>query len=347
MTRLVGFALDVSGSMEGSIQNVSGGAENRLDSIRRALDTLLAEAGRLAASAPNAASDESIEFFAYAFGLQIPDAPYGDLFCLLDSKEDFVDREEAERLRARYEERLRVDERGVAIELMGFEARRLLQMSRAKAENEVREAIEKKISVQVVNTRAAAEAARKDLTLNLGELTERWSTLRENVSMSNDFLGGATPMRAALEEVAQRFVREQESHLDADCTLFVVSDGDSTDGDPRKPGRRLAARGVKIISCFVSSRDVVDARRLYSKPGRHWPDGARAMFDIASVLPEASPEAEYLARTGWDIGSDSRRFWQIGKSRVRMFAQINQSELLSEFINVIVAPIEAEHGRRD
>jgi hypothetical protein len=57
------------------------------------------------------------------------------------------------------------------------------------------------------------------------------------------------------------------------------------------------------------------------------------MFNIASVLAVPGPEADYLTRKGW-------RATDGGK----MFAQINHSDLLSEFMNVVIAPIEAEHG---
>jgi len=57
------------------------------------------------------------------------------------------------------------------------------------------------------------------------------------------------------------------------------------------------------------------------------------MFDIASILPVPGPEADYLARIGWQTTAGAK-----------MFAQINQSDLLSEFMNVVIAPIEAEYG---
>jgi hypothetical protein len=59
------------------------------------------------------------------------------------------------------------------------------------------------------------------------------------------------------------------------------------------------------------------------------------MFDMASILPIPGPEADYLTRIGWEVTAGGR-----------MFAQINQSDLLSEFINVVIAPIEAEHGSK-
>jgi hypothetical protein len=217
---VIGFALDVSGSMEASIRNVSGGKESRLDSIRRALDTLLAEAERLTAVRSGDQPEAELYFFAYAFGLCMP-SEFGDLFRLLDCKDDLellssrgehkipiiyqdiVDRKAAELL-ASYEHRLKFDERGVAIEVMGSSAYSLLSMSRNEAELKLRRALEQHIRPQVA-TAVTAEVLKKDLTIPLSELTNRWMNLRDAVSMSNDVLGGQTPMAATLQEVAERF----------------------------------------------------------------------------------------------------------------------------------------------
>jgi hypothetical protein len=345
---VIGFALDVSGSMEASIQNVSGGKESRLDSIRRALDTLLAEAERLTAVRSGDQPEAELYFFAYAFGLRMP-SEFGDLFRLLDCKDDLellssrgehkipiiyqdiVDRKAAELL-ASYEHRLKFDERGVAIEVMGSSAYSLLSMSRNEAELKLRRALEQHIRPQVA-TAVTAEVLKKDLTIPLSELTNRWMNLRDAVSMSNDVLGGQTPMAATLQEVAERFKRERLVHPSADCILFIISDGEATDADPRAPAKMIAEVGVKIVSCFVSNQNIVEPRRLYAKPDRVWPNGPQAMFDIASILPVPGPEADYLARIGWQTTAGAK-----------MFAQINQSDLLSEFMNVVIAPIEAEYG---
>jgi hypothetical protein len=275
------------------------------------------------------------------------------LFRLLDSKDDLerlsshnngnvpvayrdIVERKARELQTLYEFRLKSDERGVAIEVMGSSARRLLSMSRREAEGELRRALTEHIREQVttaVMAEASKEVLKNDLTISLSELTDRWKTFRSGVSMSNDLLGGGTPMRATLEAITERFNRERLAHPNASCTLFLVSDGDSTDGDSRPPAEIMGKAGVKIVSRFVSQQNVVEPRRLYAKLDRAWPDGAEAMFDIASLLPVPGPEAEYLDRIGWQA-----------TPRGRMFAQINQSDLLSEFMNVVIAPIEAEHG---
>ena len=345
---LIGFALDVSGSMEASIQNASGGSESRLDSIKGALDTLLAEAERLTGTGIADESESQLYFFAYAFGLKIGNG-YGDLFRLLDCKHDLellssgrtdelsslvrdIVEGKAKKLQASYEPRLQYDERGVAIEVMGFSAHRLLSMSREQAERELRRALTDHIRARI-GPAVVTELLKKDLTVSLSELTNRWKSLRDGISMSNDVLGGSTPMTATLKEIAERFKRERANRANPSCTLFIVSDGAATDGDPRPVASMMAADGVRIVSCFVSEQNVIEPRRLYVQYDATWPEGARFMFEMASLLPVPGPEADYLARIGWKTVTDGR-----------MFAQINQSDLLSEFMNVVIAPIEAEHG---
>jgi hypothetical protein len=132
-------------------------------------------------------------------------------------------------------------------------------MSRDRAEWKLRRALEQHIRSQVGGA-AAAEILKSDLTISSSELTTRWKSLRRGISMSNDVLGGVTPMRATLQEVSERFKRERRGHPNANCTLFIASDGVTTDGDPEPPARVMAKAGVKIVSCFVSAHNVLEPR---------------------------------------------------------------------------------------
>jgi von Willebrand factor type A domain len=140
---------------------------------------------------------------------------------------------------------------------MGYSAHRLLSLSRDEAERELRRALAEHIRAKIVDD-LPAEMLKQDLTISLSELTQRWKDLSSGLSTSNDILGGNTPMRATFEAINERFERERLVHPNASCTLFVVSDGESTDGDPQPPARMMAEAGVKIVSCFVSAQNVVD-----------------------------------------------------------------------------------------
>jgi hypothetical protein len=54
------------------------------------------------------------------------------------------------------------------------------------------------------------------------------------------------------------------------------------------------------------------------------------MLNCASVIPTVSPIEEYLQSRRWHIEPDAR-----------LFAQVNQSEILAEFMGIITSPVAA------
>lgn len=349
----VGLALDVSGSMESSIANYAGGELARLDGLRNAVDLLLEEATRLAGLTE---SDDRIpiNIFVYAFGLQLP-AVNGacDLLRLIELAR--IAEPIALEMAQDYERRLRTNERDVAIELMGWQAMDLLKMSRADAEATLRARIKERVTKDAMKKIFARAAGRslKDLTLSAGSLMERWSSFRDSLSTDNDLLGGNTPMCACLSLIRERFARERERH--PDCSRFVlliVSDGEPTDGDPRPIAQQIAEAGVDIVSCFVAPQDVTGSKLLYNTPQRSWSGGAVAMFDIAAQASIVSPELRFLLERGWHVHEDpvglwaALRRWVWGRSQpeasARLFAQVNHSQHLQEFMQVILAPLRLE-----
>jgi hypothetical protein len=358
----VGFALDVSGSMEASIQNVGGKNLSRLEGLQKAMDALLAEATRLAPLLDVDDEEVRLRVFACVYGLKLPGVEVCDLFRLVDVLDSLAEdpglNATKQRLTAEYERRLRNDERAVAIEVMGSDAYSLLRMSRAKAEQVVRERIEQEVRKRLRNEGAQLVRTKLEdgmrqsgaVVLTLGELTRRWEVLRTGISGSNEFLGGSTPMRHCMEMIEVIFAREMslEPTLSR-FILFVASDGVSMDGDPREAAARLRRQGVQVISCFVSSTDIVQGKKIYSKKLSSWPSGAQTMFDIASRVSTEGAECRYLEGAGWKASERSGLlahlqglFGRKPQSSVKLFAQVNHSSVLDEFLRTVLAPLYAE-----
>jgi hypothetical protein len=128
---------------------------------------------------------------------------------------------------------------------------------------------------------------------------------------------------------------KKKTYLD-NPVLFILSDGEPTDTRSAQITRQageLKQEGVICISCYVTNKDIAQPRHLYGTPHSDWPEGTRLMFECASILPPKSPFESYLRENGWIIESDAR-----------LFTQINQSEILTEFLNVILSPIENPAG---
>ena len=93
---LVGFAIDVSGSMEESIRNNSDENVNRFDSFRDSLKQLSKEAKQAIKIRQKEGTSASIDVFAYAFGLK--DVDYCDLLTLVKLGAEITSDDKGEKL---------------------------------------------------------------------------------------------------------------------------------------------------------------------------------------------------------------------------------------------------------
>jgi hypothetical protein len=171
-------------------------------------------------------------------------------------------------------------------------------------------------------------------TVPLDQLTSHWLEYRAHVERLAPEMLGKTPMQEGFRVVRERFSNEYSSdHFTGRPVLFVLSDGDPTDATPDEVSRvayDTKGDGVIVVSCYVTSDDIAEPRRLYAAPREHWPQGARLMLDCASEVPPESSFANYLKEYNWTI-----------EPRGRLFTQINQSEVLSEFMSVVLSPLRA------
>jgi len=166
-------------------------------------------------------------------------------------------------------------------------------------------------------------------TIEITQLADNWMQYRQHVERLTPEMFGSTPMKTAFDVVQSHFKDESGASPEARI-LLVVSDGDP-DESPEviaATAEALKETGVLIVSCYVTDQDVTEPRTLYENPAPHWPNGARLMHACASEVPSGSPFEKYLREFKWTA-----------EARARLFTQINQSEVLSEFMNVVLSPL--------
>lgn len=170
-------------------------------------------------------------------------------------------------------------------------------------------------------------------TVSLDQLSENWSDYQSRVKDLAIEMFGSTPMGEGFRVVRERFSKELRTRSYSDSpVLFVLSDGEPTDAkadEILRQAETLKQEGVTIISCFVTNKNIAEPRRLYGEPRHDWPGEAKLMFGCSSTLPPESTFEEYMREYGWSLEENGR-----------LFTQINQSEILSEFLNVILSPVE-------
>jgi len=301
---LVGLAVDLSGSMSQSIKNKESECER---------------------------VETSLDLFAYGFGLR--DLDVCDLLSLMKVGKHVITKEEIEELKDRYAREMR--SRYSGYEGLGGIARQfglgdLVRQAegavRASAEAEIRRKIMLEVKRRIENQLDAVG----DTTLPVEEVAKLWDSSGETLGNAEELIFGMTPMKQALNLVVERFRQELTNRpKGTQAVLFILSDGEPTDGDPRLAAESLRAMGITVISCFVTDQDIADPRTLYSNPEPDWNNGARLMFDIASIVDDESDFARFLLKKGWTIGQDAK-----------LFVQINYSEVLEEFIRVVISPLE-------
>ncbi len=170
-------------------------------------------------------------------------------------------------------------------------------------------------------------------TVSIDQLAHQWDDYRRHVEGMAREMFGDTPMGEGFRLVLDRFRRELASgRFTGPPVLFVLSDGEPTDvSSPEvvETAQEIKKAGVLLVSCYVTDEDIVEARRIYGAAQKNWPDDARLMFECSSVIDAASSFYSYLREFRWTVENNGR-----------FFTQINQSEMLSEFMNAVLSPLK-------
>ena len=131
-------------------------------------------------------------------------------------------------------------------------------------------------------------------------------------------------MRAALS----RFTDPRVAAPGDQKVLFVLTDGQSTDGDPRLIAARCKESGISVYSCFVADTDVVASKHLFGQAQDNWTDPAAVMHDVASAVGPGNRTVQLLREYGWHADDGCK-----------LFAQVNHSEVLSQFTRSILRSV--------
>jgi hypothetical protein len=260
----------------------------------------------------------------YAFGLRA-NAGVGDLISIVRAAEQLDLAAEVEKRRIKYEaEATRAASQYSDLANLARSAGfgRLVDGATEAARAQVTE----KIAGEILELLLGRAREIGDSTVTADQLGRLWKS--EGAGHSFDeieaLIYGATPMTAAAVGIASRFKRMVLGQNGSEQRfLFVVSDGEPTDGDPRPAFADIRNGGVEIVSCFVTGADIADPRILWAKPQVGWSEGARLMFDISTPIDDRGAFARCLLSRGWEI-----------EAGAKLFVQVNHSTVLEEFIRI-------------
>ncbi|MFD0353533.1 CHAT domain-containing protein [Streptomyces sp. NPDC127110] len=310
---VIGVGLDVSGSMETNFDNRSVDTRSRLDAVRSALGNSFSTRSLRAAGGPVEPQQE-IAVFGYVFGLR--DGAVCDLLSLLKAAKELTDRRAAESQTQEWQSSFK--QLGNVARDSGFGS--FFDIIEARVRGAATAGMAGKL-------REATEQL-GDTTLTLHDFEGEWQEGSLRLSDAEPLIYGATPMREAMRLIKDRFAREisRLTGPEKSAVLLLISDGESTDGDPRPFAEEMKEMGVTIVACYLTASDVASPRHLVSEAAPSWPAGASLLFDMASRLDPDSPICRYLVRQGWRADRDAG-----------CFVQVNHSVVLNEFVSAVTS----------
>jgi len=394
---LVGFAVDVSGSMKQSIRNESRKDVNRFGSFKNALRKLSRETREKINDCRKLGFKASIDVFAYTFGLRFfPNCdfpslihfrqesakksnyryidPYRELTNIARRNgiedirgfekwiQDVLNREEASRLVsvlnqypgiAKHIVRLLPrniwevykKEIGRYIPLYNFvtfynyreykekltKAKGLAkELANTSSDSDIIEIIIREIGKEQFGQSIKEELEKYgEMLMPLEEVADLLETEEKELGKIEPFIYGNTPMKETLELIKKRFEKELARMPDDTIPVFfIISDGAPTDGDPLPIAEFIKNQGIHIISCLITDEDLICPRGLFNEIQPNWSEEAVLMYNMASSLEINSLFSSSLKEIGWTVPFGSK-----------MFVQVNHSEVLDEFIQIILDPI--------
>ncbi len=119
--------------------------------------------------------------------------------------------------------------------------------------------------------------------------------IQKLIELIKPYILGGTPMCRALADVFSQTTATPKN-------LFLLSDGESADGDPREIARRLRDSNVTIVTCFLTSDNLENPRRLLD-PQTKFQDrsGRQVLFNMSSSMKNTHTPVSYLTDTEWEL----------------------------------------------
>ncbi len=112
--------------------------------------------------------------------------------------------------------------------------------------------------------------------------------------------------------------------------LFLLSDGDSTDGNAVALVKDLDDTNVIRVTCFLTDEHIPNQKCLIDKAPSNWKDGRGVLFAISSTVRNCDPPVSFLVDAGWTLPTS-------GESR--LFVQANSLDVVDELCKIVVAQL--------
>ena len=156
--------------------------------------------------------------------------------------------------------------------------------------------------------------------------------MRKNSNMMNifaDYIYDNTPLKKALSKSIKIINNDSEETIKL---IFLLSDGESTDGNPNDLKYLLNKKNIYISSCYFSSDEVKQPKQLYfNRP--FGSNGLNYLYDLATEINPYSPIFDMLEERGWKVDYTKKS---------KLFVKANNIEIFGEFFDVVNSFIKGD-----
>ena len=159
-----------------------------------------------------------------------------------------------------------------------------------------------------------------------GELSKERS--RELLEKVEPYIYGATPLYQAIRTATKCFEKHASTFQSHKKLLFVLSDGDPTDGGEndsaaiKKVATRLENAGVTVVGCFVTQSKTIQPKQMFSKMNTNWDSGSKFLFSLSSTITTQSIPRTMFVKRDWSIDFEN--------NETRLFLQVNHPDHLRD-----------------
>ncbi|KAL2128020.1 hypothetical protein VTI74DRAFT_9840 [Chaetomium olivicolor] len=155
--------------------------------------------------------------------------------------------------------------------------------------------------------------------------TDGETSSRTLLEMIQQHTYGHTPMREALRTSLAAFTQHPNAKQ---RVLVLISDGNSTDGDPVPSAHELQKANVTLAVMYLTNDRTAPSRQLYDQPAESWNAGQRSLFAMAARIACATHPIPVLASVGWEVPSSGE---------CALYVTVCSAELLEEFCTLLLS----------
>lgn len=165
------------------------------------------------------------------------------------------------------------------------------------------------------------------------DLLKRFETVEDSVdgffTTFERTLFGKTPLQETMQSTMSLFATVQSN----DKNLFILSDGESTDGDPYPVAALMKSQRINIVTCFLTAEAITQPRKLFCNADNSWSTGEKTLFRMSSERSLFDSPLSSLQRIGWTLPSEGD---------CKLFVRVNSPEVVREFCALVFNQMTSE-----